>query len=57
MGSFLNKTNNPLMKINGEFRLPIAHINCNFLPPGKDNISLMTFSEIKTFFHEFGHAL
>ncbi|KAK9071384.1 hypothetical protein SSX86_009953 [Deinandra increscens subsp. villosa] len=38
-------------------RLPIAHIVCNQMPPLGDKPSLMTFHEVKTVFHEFGHAL
>lgn len=38
-------------------RLPIAHIVCNQTPPMGDKPSLMTFREVETVFHEFGHAL
>ncbi|KAI3704590.1 hypothetical protein L1987_74815 [Smallanthus sonchifolius] len=38
-------------------RLPIAHMVCNQMPPVGDKPSLMTFHEVKTVFHEFGHAL
>ncbi|MFS7894255.1 putative oligopeptidase A [Helianthus anomalus] len=38
-------------------RLPIVHIVCNQMPPVGDKPSLMTFHEVKTIFHEFGHAL
>ncbi|XP_043711338.1 organellar oligopeptidase A, chloroplastic/mitochondrial-like [Telopea speciosissima] len=38
-------------------RLPIAHMVCNQTPPVGDKPSLMTFREVKTVFHEFGHAL
>jgi oligopeptidase A len=38
-------------------RLPIAHMVCNQSPPIGDQPSLMTFSEVETLFHEFGHAL
>ncbi|KAJ0771041.1 putative oligopeptidase A [Helianthus annuus] len=38
-------------------RLPIAHMVCNQMPPVGDKPSLMTFHEVKTIFHEFGHAL
>ncbi|XP_057854237.2 probable cytosolic oligopeptidase A [Cryptomeria japonica] len=38
-------------------RLPIAHMVCNQTPPVGDEPSLMTFREVETVFHEFGHAL
>ena len=37
-------------------RLPVAHMVCNQTPPVGDNPSLMTFREVETLFHEFGHA-
>ncbi|KAK8270993.1 hypothetical protein V6Z11_D11G233200, partial [Gossypium hirsutum] len=38
-------------------RLPITHMVCNQTPPFGDKPSLMTFHEVETVFHEFGHAL
>lgn len=38
-------------------RLPCAHMVCNQTPPIGDAPSLMTFREVETLFHEFGHAL
>ncbi|KAL8158225.1 hypothetical protein AgCh_002787 [Apium graveolens] len=38
-------------------RLPVAHMVCNQMPPVGDKPSLMTFREVETLFHEFGHAL
>ncbi|XP_062005634.1 probable cytosolic oligopeptidase A [Rosa rugosa] len=38
-------------------RLPVAHMVCNQSPPVGDKPSLMTFREVETVFHEFGHAL
>ncbi|CAH2043321.1 unnamed protein product [Thlaspi arvense] len=38
-------------------RLPVAHMVCNQTPPLGDKPSLMTFREVETVFHEFGHAL
>lgn len=43
--------------INGEVRLPVAHLVCNSTPPVGDKPSLMTFREVETLFHEFGHGL
>lgn len=39
-----------------EVRLPVAHMVCNQTPPVGDKPSLMTFREVETAFHEFGHA-
>jgi len=38
-------------------RLPIAYLVCNQVPPVGDKPSLMTFGEVETLFHEFGHGL
>jgi len=40
-----------------DVRLPVAHMVCNQSPPIGDQPSLMTFREVETMFHEFGHAL
>lgn len=37
--------------------LPVISIVCNFTKPTGDTPSLLTFDEVVTFFHEFGHAL
>ena len=41
----------------GQLQLPIAHLVCNGTPPVGDRPSLMTFREVETLFHEFGHGL
>jgi len=38
-------------------RLPVAYLNCNGTPPVDGKPSLMTFGEVETLFHEFGHGL
>lgn len=43
--------------INGKVQLPVAHLVCNSTPPVGDKPSLMTFREVETLFHEFGHGL
>ncbi len=43
--------------LNGELRLPVVHLVCNGTPPVGDTPSLMSFSEVETLFHEFGHGL
>ena len=41
----------------GEAVLPVAYLICNQSPPLGDTPSLMTFDEVETLFHEFGHGL
>ncbi|MCJ7731509.1 M3 family metallopeptidase, partial [Candidatus Bathyarchaeota archaeon] len=43
--------------INGEIRLPVVYLNANGTPPVGDRPSLMSFGEVTTLFHEFGHGL
>ncbi|MEO0768607.1 MAG: M3 family metallopeptidase [Cyanobacteria bacterium J06649_4] len=38
-------------------RLPVAYLICNQSPPVDRKPSLMTFREVETLFHEFGHGL
>lgn len=42
---------------NGRRVLPLASIVCNFPQPAANTPSLLSFDEVKTLFHEFGHAL
>ena len=43
--------------VNGTLHLPVVHLCCNGTPPVGDKPSLMSFSEVETLFHEFGHGL
>ncbi|UXX80549.1 M3 family metallopeptidase [Reichenbachiella carrageenanivorans] len=36
---------------------PVVSIVCNFTPPSATKPSLLTYNEVETLFHEFGHAL
>ncbi|MFQ5512915.1 MAG: M3 family metallopeptidase [Myxococcota bacterium] len=44
-------------RLGGALRLPVAYLICNQSPPVGDKPSLMTFREVETLFHEFGHCL
>ncbi len=41
----------------GKVRRPHVSIVCNFTKPTSTTPSLLTFNEVQTLFHEFGHAL
>ncbi len=41
----------------GKRILPIAYLICNGTPPVGDTPSLLSFDEVETLFHEFGHGL
>lgn len=47
----------PQSTVNGERIKPIISIVCNFTQPTDSTPALLTFDEVTTFFHEFGHAL
>lgn len=51
MDSCVDK-NNALNK-----NIPVAYLVCNGTPPSNDKPSLMTFNDVETLFHEFGHGL
>ncbi|MCP4159691.1 MAG: M3 family metallopeptidase, partial [Deltaproteobacteria bacterium] len=43
--------------IEGVNKIPHVLVACNFTPPSKGTPSLLTYMEVETLFHEFGHAL
>ena len=53
MGTCLDRKRRP----DGSVRRPVAYMVCNQAPPVDGQPSLMTFREVETLFHEFGHAL
>lgn len=44
-------------KYDGREQRPLISIVCNFTKPTETKPSLLTFNEVTTLFHEFGHAL
>ncbi len=53
MGDCLGRRRNA----DGSLQLPVAYLICNGTPPTGDTPSLMSFREVETLFHEFGHGL
>ena len=41
----------------GVTQVPVAHLVCNGTPPVEGKPSLLTFTQVRTLFHEFGHGL
>ena len=38
-------------------KIPLVMNTCNFPPPNEEGFSLLSFEQVTTLFHEFGHAL
>lgn len=47
----------PQSNINGNMIRPHISVCCNFPKPTENKPSLLTFNDVNTFLHEFGHAL
>lgn len=47
----------PRYKLGGKSHLPVAYLVLNSTPPVGKDPSLLTFREVETLFHEFGHGL
>ncbi len=56
-GAWMDNVVDRTIRPDGSLRLPVAHLVCNQTPPVGDAPSLMTFREVETLFHEFGHGL
>ncbi|MDO5105182.1 M3 family metallopeptidase [Capnocytophaga sp.] len=55
-GAWMNSFKNQYRQ-NGKDSRPHITIVCNFTRPTQTQPSLLTFNELRTLFHEFGHAL
>ena len=55
-GAWMNDLR-PASHVNGKVIRPIITIVCNFTKPTATKPSLLTFNEVTTLLHEFGHAL
>ncbi len=56
-GAWMSSYRGQQVDKDGRFVHPVITIVCNFSPPSSTRPSLLTYDEMTTFFHEFGHAL
>jgi oligopeptidase A len=56
-GAWMDGALSRKLRADGSVRLPVAYLVCNMTPPVASKPSLMTFREVETLFHEFGHGL
>lgn len=56
-GAWMSSYRTQYVDREGQFVSPVITVVCNFSPPTGNQPSLLTYDEMTTFFHEFGHAL
>lgn len=56
-GAWMNNALDRKRRADGSLRLPVAYLVCDQSPPAGGRPSLMSFREVETLFHEFGHGL
>ncbi len=56
-GAWMSSYRKQQIDENGEYVHPVITIVCNFTAPSGNQPALLTFDEMTTFFHEFGHAI
>jgi len=56
-GAWMDECLNKNIDSEGNKIVPVAYLVCNQTPPSKNKPSLMSFDEVQTLFHEFGHGL
>ncbi|PCJ67808.1 MAG: peptidase M3 [Bacteroidetes bacterium] len=56
-GAWMTSFRSQKIGVNGIDQRPHVSIVCNFTKPTETKPSLLTFNEVTTLFHEFGHAL
>ena len=56
-GAWMDECLNKNIDSEGNKIVPVAYLVCNQTPPSNNKPSLMSFDEVQTLFHEFGHGL
>jgi len=56
-GAWMSSYRPQYIKADGEFVHPIVTVVCNFTPATASSPALLSFDEMRTYFHEIGHAL
>ncbi len=56
-GAWMSSYRDQFVDQSGKSISPVITLVCNFSPPTGSQPSLLTYDEMTTFFHEFGHAL
>ena len=56
-GAWMNQFVSPKKDKDGTRTIPQVGIHCNFTPPTSNTPALLSFDEVQTLFHEFGHSL
>ncbi len=56
-GAWMDECINKNFDSKGNHIIPVAYLVCNQTPPSNNKPSLMSFEEVQTLFHEFGHGL
>ena len=56
-GAWMDECLGRRRQADGSLVLPVAYLICNQTPPVGETPSLMSFDEVETLFHEFGHGL
>lgn len=56
-GAWMTTFRDSYFDCNGKRKIPLVSLVFNFTPPTSQQPSLLTFREVETLLHEFGHAL
>lgn len=56
-GAWMDNDSTYAVLADGSVRTPVAYLVCNFAAPTGGKPSLLTFDDVMTLFHEFGHGL
>ncbi|MFZ9035282.1 MAG: M3 family metallopeptidase [Francisellaceae bacterium] len=56
-GAWMDECRTRFRKRDHSLQIPVAYVNCNFMPTQNGDEPLLKHNEVVTLFHEFGHAL